>query len=276
MVWPGNAVCADGVRIVHCHTVMLKATGTLLIVLLLGSFAALTLRSFARVDKGDRVAAARTKCEPVLRKLCTDASLAYPPRELFLRVFKLEQRLEVWARDTGPFTKLKSYPFTATSGQLGPKRREGDRQIPEGFYVIDRFNPKSSYHLSLRVNYPNASDRILSDPESPGSDIYIHGSDVSIGCVVVGDAAIEEVYVLCADVKAGGQAQIPVHIYPGTFDGPEWAAFQEEHVETATAHRDFWQPLEAACRAFEKTRLIPSHHIDASGRYVIDAATPAP
>lgn len=255
---------------------MLKATGTLLLVIFLGSVAVLSLRSFAKINKGDRVAAARAKCEPALRKLCSDASLAYPPRELFLRVFKLEQRLEVWARDTGPFTKLKSYPFTANSGQLGPKRREGDLQIPEGFYVIDRFNPKSSYHLSLRVNYPNASDLILSDPKLPGSDIYIHGSNLSIGCVAVGDAEIEEVYVLCADVKTGGQAQIPVHIYPAAFDGAQWAAFRKDEAEIFARHQQFWQPLEAAYRSFEKTRRIPAHRVEASGAYVVEAATPAP
>lgn len=258
---------------------MLRVTGTLLVLILLGGVAVIGLRAFAKSGDQDRVAAARTRCEQALRKLCSDASLSYPPRELYLRVFKLDQRLEVWARDTGQFTKLKTYPFTATSGQLGPKRREGDRQIPEGFYVIDRFNPKSSYHLSMRVNYPNASDRILSDPERPGSDIYIHGSDVSIGCVAIGDAAIEEVYVLCADTKARGQTSIPVHIFPAAFDSPEWATFQKENAETAAAHHAFWQPLEQAYYAFEKTRLIPSHRVNSAGDYVVEAtpaATPGP
>ena len=82
--------------------------------------------------------------------------------------------------------------------------------------------------------------------------------------------------MLCADVKMGGQAQIPVHIYPAAFDGAQWAAFRKDAAEVFARHQQFWQPLEAAYRSFEKTRLIPATHVESSGRYVVQAATPAP
>jgi murein L,D-transpeptidase YafK len=98
---------------------------------------------------------------------------------------------------------LRSYPVLAASGTAGPKRREGDLQVPEGIYRLTTFNPNSSYHLSVRVDYPNADDRAAARAENRtalGGDIYIHGKAVSIGCLALGDAAIEELYVLLADV----------------------------------------------------------------------------
>ena len=105
------------------------------------------------------------------------AGVDFPPDGIFLRVFKREGRLELWARKGGvPFRLIRSYAITQSSGKPGPKRREGDLQVPEGFYEIDRFNPESSYHLSLGLNYPNASDRLRSDPAAARClDIFVHG-----------------------------------------------------------------------------------------------------
>ena len=89
---------------------------------------------------------------------------------------------------------------------------QGDYQVPEGFYYINEFNPNSNYHLSLGLNYPNASDRILSDSLSPGGDIYIHGSCVSVGCIPVTDEQIEEIYIIASYAKASGQDYIPTHL----------------------------------------------------------------
>ncbi len=106
----------------------------------------------------------------------------------------------MWARHgDGRFRLVASYPILAVSGGPGPKRREGDKQVPEGFYEIDRFNPKSLFHLSLGLNYPNAADRVLSDREHPGGDIFIHGSNVTVGCAPLGNDAIEELYLAALD-----------------------------------------------------------------------------
>ncbi|MDB6148623.1 MAG: transpeptidase, partial [Chthoniobacter sp.] len=123
----------------------------------------------------ERVAKARESREAKVRERCVAVGLPYPPRELFLRALKHEAQLEVWGRETeGPFKLITTHAVLAASGKPGPKRREGDYQVPEGFYEIDLWNPESKFHLSLRVNYPNESDRQLSDPNKPGHDIYIH------------------------------------------------------------------------------------------------------
>ncbi|MDL5057487.1 L,D-transpeptidase family protein, partial [Geitlerinema calcuttense] len=152
-------------------------------------------------------------------KPCFDAAqIAWPPAQIALLGFKQEKRLEVHAAGAdGRFRFIRSYPFTATSGQLGPKLREGDRQIPEGFYGIESLNPNSLYHLSLRVNYPNSFDRELGREDGRknlGGDIMIHGRSVTIGCIPVGDPAIEELFVLAA---LTGIEKIQVIISPVDF-----------------------------------------------------------
>ncbi|MCT4622304.1 MAG: L,D-transpeptidase family protein, partial [Schleiferiaceae bacterium] len=99
------------------------------------------------------------------------------------------------------------------SGDIGPKRKQGDYQVPEGFYSIDRFNPQSTYHLSLGLNYPNQSDKILSSKTSPGGNIFIHGSCVSAGCLAITDEWIEELYVYCVEAQNNG-GTIQVTIFP--------------------------------------------------------------
>jgi murein L,D-transpeptidase YafK len=121
--------------------------------------------------------------------------------ELSLLAFKEEQLLELYARNehTDEWFLVKTYPFKAYSGKLGPKLKEGDRQIPEGIYQIEYLNPNSSYHLSLKVNYPNEFDReraIKDGRDNLGGDIMIHGKDVTIGCIPIGDSSIEEVFFL--------------------------------------------------------------------------------
>ena len=75
-------------------------------------------------------------------------------------------------------------------------------QMPEGFYKISAFNPNSRFHLSLRVDYPNDEDRKHGKADGRknlGGDIMIHGSNVSIGCLAMGDDEIEEIFTLVHD-----------------------------------------------------------------------------
>lgn len=244
-----------------------------LIVLLLCLVAALgvwTLRSrlFPSFDEAapaeDRVANARSLREKKLRALCTDHNLAYPPAELFFRAMKQERLLEVWAGENErPLQLLATYPLTAFSGKLGPKRREGDLQIPEGVYHIDRFNPRSSYHLSMGLNYPNTSDRRFADSEKPGSDIFIHGRASSVGCLAIGDEAIEEVYVLASDVSNGTRRKIPVHIFPARMDDLTWAPGDVSNLELLA----FWENLRPIYTRFEHTRRVPEITVDDEGHY---------
>lgn len=144
---------------------------------------------------------------PVDKRLRPDfekAGVAYPPPRLSLLAFKREKRLEIHAPDhSGRFRFVRAYPILAASGGDGPKNREGDHQVPEGFYRIELLNPNSRYHLSLRVNYPNAEDRARAlaedrDPAGLGGDIMIHGGSVSAGCLAMGDPAAEDLFVLAA------------------------------------------------------------------------------
>jgi hypothetical protein len=190
-------------------------------------------RTIAKKTVADRVAefgpAVRTRLGPEFARL----GCAYPAQGVVLVGFKQERLLEVWvAGVSGGYRHLKTYPILAASGTLGPKLREGDRQVPEGVYRVESLNPNSAYHLSLRLNYPNEFDRTMAvaDGRSAlGGDIMIHGSDVSIGCVAVGDQAIEELFVLAAETGLSNIAVIlaPSDLYrdntpqdaPG---GPPW------------------------------------------------------
>jgi murein L,D-transpeptidase YafK len=167
--------------------------------------------------------------------------------ELFLRVIKTHRELEVWARnqEDSCFELLRSYPLAATSGRLGPKRQANDYQVPEGFYEIDRFNPQIHYHLSLGLNYPNADDRDLGEP-NPGGDVFIHGGEVTVGCLPITDISIEEVYLLALMAKAAGQVTIPVHIFPFPVTDTELAK------RAASPHQAFWRGLMPGYAHFEK------------------------
>ena len=121
------------------------------------------------------------------------------PKEIILVAFKEERVLQVYSRDYNGVKLLKEYPFTAFSGELGPKLKEGDKQIPEGIYEVEYLNPNSSFYLSIKVSYPNEFDKSkteLSNIADMGGDIFIHGKSATIGCIPIGDEAIEEVFVL--------------------------------------------------------------------------------
>src|ERR1051326_4379541 len=142
----------------------------------------------------------RDKEELVLDRL-KDKIIDKNSVNIFIRVFKKEKRLEVWARSPhqNVFLLLHNYDICASSGDLGPKRSAGDGQVPEGFYTIDRFNPYSNFYLSLGVSYPNKSDRILGNKSNYGGDIFIHGSCVTIGCMPLTDDKIKELYILALE-----------------------------------------------------------------------------
>ncbi|WP_310395241.1 hypothetical protein [Hymenobacter sp.] len=194
-----------------------------------------------------RVRAARAATGPAVARRLHSHGLDPQRLELFLRLLKTHRELEVWARNrgAGPFVLLHAYPLAATSGTLGPKRRAGDRQVPEGCYAIDRFHPRSNFHLSLGLDYPNAADRALGEP-NPGGDIFIHGGAATVGCLPITDAGIEEVYLLAVTARAAGQAVIPVHIFPFPLTEAELAQ------RPGSPHQAFWRGLMPEYASFEK------------------------
>jgi len=130
-------------------------------------------------------------------------AVAYPPPRLLLIGLKQEKRLEVYAGNSDRNLHfIRDYRILGSSGDLGPKLRFGDMQVPEGFYRIESLNPNSAFHLALRVNYPSAADRAQARRDGRrdlGGDIMIHGSNASIGCLAMGDEAAEDLFVLAAD-----------------------------------------------------------------------------
>ncbi len=127
------------------------------------------------------------------------AGVTYPPRDIVLLALKKERVLELWASDGDAARHIRSYPVLGASGVTGPKLRQGDRQVPEGVYRIISLNPNSSYHLSLKLDYPNAYDRARALEEGRtrlGGEIFIHGGRASIGCLAMGDEAAEDLFIL--------------------------------------------------------------------------------
>jgi hypothetical protein len=126
----------------------------------------------------------------------------FPPQNLTLIACKTERSLEIWGTTSENRNVLiKTYPFTSFSGTIGPKLKEGDRQIPEGTYPLMGLNPNSSYHLSIKIGYPTPYELEMGKREGRtnlGGDVFIHGKNVTIGCIPIGDEAIEELFCLVA------------------------------------------------------------------------------
>lgn len=173
-------------------------------------------RQYSLQDRMDQFAATvRKRVEPKFKA----AGVAYPPKKLALVAFKDTDLMQVYARNStkSAWKWVADYPILRASGKLGPKLREGDGQVPEGIYRAELLNPNSAFHLSIRVNYPNAFDRKQAAAEKRtglGGDIMIHGSNVSIGCLAMGDPAAEDLFVL---VGHAGCANTEIVIAPTDF-----------------------------------------------------------
>ncbi len=218
-----------------------------------------------------RVADAIRYREDTLKKQFAAAGLQWPAKEIYIRSFKYDSQLEVWVRnnDNEPFKLFKTYRVCALAGTLGPKRIEGDYQVPEGFYYINEFKPTSNYHLALGINYPNTSDKILSDAEQPGGNIYIHGSCVTVGCIPIQDQQIEELYLLAASAKNSGQDFIPVHIFPIRFSNKKSMEYFAQSTKDDQDLQHFAISLKEVYDYFEKERKLPLISVDRQGKYIL-------
>lgn len=215
-----------------------------------------------------RVKAAYDEKDSVVRGYFTSKNISYQGFHMFIRAFKKEMKLEVWVREKEKDTHvlLHTYDFCSTSGILGPKRKEGDQQIPEGVYHLNHFNPVSNFYLSLGINYPNASDKILGDPKHPGSSIYIHGNCVTIGCIPITDDKIKELYFLAVEATNHGQQKIPVHIFPTKLNGAAWSSLKREfHTDPSVI--SFWENLVLLYQDFENTKKLKPVKINNQGEY---------
>ena len=207
-----------------------------------------------------RAAAAAARVRPALEHDLAAAGLQFGD-PVFIRAFKEELQLELFIhnRHTQQFTLFRSYPIAASSGTLGPKLAEGDGQVPEGFYQVppSAMNPNSKYHLAFNLGFPNAYDRAHG---RTGSLIMIHGNQVSIGCLAMTDAKIEEIFTLCAAAHHHGQSAFPVHVFPFRMTANRMAQ------AAATPWHDFWQTLQPGYNLFEQTHQPPTVTVR-HGRY---------
>lgn len=210
------------------------------------------------IPETDRSRRAIARVRPSLqRDLASIGAVLGAP--LYLRAFKREATLEAWVLVQGRYQLFRSYGVCAQSGTEGPKQREGDQQVPEGFYAIGRhgMNPSSQFHLSMNVGYPNRLDRSLG---RTGALIMIHGDCVSIGCLAMTDPNIEQIYALAHTALAAGQSEIPVHVFPFRLTSSNLRA------ERASEWYPFWSDLALIDASFARTALPPRIKVS-RGRY---------
>jgi murein L,D-transpeptidase YafK len=222
-------------------------------------------------QKFPRVKIAYEEKEKAIKDLFSAKGIELNSANIFIRVFKNEAQLEIWAKTIKQesFQLIKVYSICASSGIFGPKRKQGDGQVPEGFYEIDRFNPSSNFYLSLGVSYPNASDRILGNKGSLGGDIFIHGNCVTIGCMPLTDDKIKEVYLMATEAKSNGQQKIQVHIFPCRMND-----FGIKNLEAIYGSDSklisFWINIQNGYQFFEEKHILPSVSVLPSGLYFIN------
>ncbi len=213
-----------------------------------------------------------SKAEDSVIKEFKKKNINWPPTSVYIRSFKYDRQLELWVKDDSlnKFKFFKSYKICMQSGSMGPKRMEGDYQVPEGFYHINEFNPNSNYHLSLGINYPNTSDRILSDSLRPGSAIYIHGNCVSTGCIAISDEPIEELYVIASAAKISGQEFIPVHIFPVKYNNRNSLDYLNTTIKENVYLQKFNKNIREVFDYFEINKQLPIILVNKRGEYVVN------
>ncbi len=214
-----------------------------------------------------RAEVATANRKEVVQSLFEEAGVSFPPAEVFFRVFKAEGELEAWASEKkgGAMTLIATYGICRASGELGPKRREGDLQVPEGFYRLEYFWPDSAFYLSAKVSYPNVLDKQLGGP-APGGEIMLHGGCASIGCISMSDERMEELWVMGTSVHYAG-SPVAMHIFPTR----DLHALIE--ASAASPHRAFWQNLAEGFDAFEDTHRLPTVVVGWKGRYDVTPAS---
>ena len=217
--------------------------------------------------KFSRVKTAYEEKEKSVKELFSSKGIELSSATIFIRAFKKEAQLEMWAKNAGDkkYQLIKTYDICTSSGELGPKRKQGDGQVPEGFYTVEVFNPNSNFYLSLMVNYPNASDKILGGKGDLGGNICIHGNCVTIGCIPLTDDKIKEVYLMAVEAKSNGQT-IPVHIFPFRMNETNMKSYSGDYKDNPKLV-SFWKNIQKGYLAFEEGHVLPVAKVSANGDY---------
>jgi murein L,D-transpeptidase YafK len=204
----------------------------------------------------------------IVTKILKNENITIEHLNILIIAFKEEKLLEIYAKNKNDinYKKIITYDICNLSGKIGPKRKQGDNQVPEGFYHINRFNPESNFYLSLGINYPNQADRALSNAKNPGGDIFIHGSCVTIGCLPMTDDKIKEIYIYAIQARQTGQIEIPVYIFPFKMTEDNMK-FHKNQFNSNKILVDFWENLKTGYTKFEIEKKELIIKIDNNGKY---------
>ena len=218
--------------------------------------------------KHERVRTAIKEKQGLIEKELKDHSISIDNLKLLIIAYKDNDLVDIYAKTVklGTYKKIRSYDVCSRSGQLGPKRQQGDGQVPEGFYHINRFNPSSSFYLSLGLNYPNLADKRKSKARDLGGDIFIHGSCVTIGCLPMTDNFIKEIYLLAVYARNNGQHKIPVYIFPFRMTDQNMTTYKAKYKDNKELI-SFWDNLKIGYDKFVKDSKELNIKVTANGDY---------
>ncbi|MEX0988665.1 MAG: L,D-transpeptidase family protein [Bacteroidales bacterium] len=215
-----------------------------------------------------RVRSSINEKEDLLKEKLETKGLTLENLHILIVAYKSESLLELYCKNRTDtvYSKLTSYTICASSGEVGPKRKQGDMQVPEGFYHIDRFNPASTFYLSLGINYPNIADRRQRSAADPGGDIFIHGSCVTIGCLPMTNDKIKELYLYAVHAKNNGQQKIPVYIFPFKMTTENWELYRARFSDQGLI--SFWENLETGYDLFKNESKELAIRVNSNGDYI--------
>lgn len=211
--------------------------------------------------------AVKEKSDVILSKLESE-NIKLEELRILIVAYKEEQQFDLYAKNKNDasYKKLISYPICALSGQLGPKRQQGDGQVPEGFYNINVFNPTSGYYLSLGINYPNAADRKKSQAKDLGGSIFIHGECVTIGCMPMTNDKIKEIYLYAIHARQNGEMSIPVYVFP--FKMGKENMEKHKNLYKNTELIAFWENIKIGHDKFTLEQKELKWTVDKEGNYM--------
>ena len=221
--------------------------------------------------KYTRVREAYISKEKAVAKTLAEHGISRDSLQIYLRAFKTEKKVEVWGKnicDTA-FTLIKEIPICEISGVIGPKRRSQDLQVPEGFYRINELNPYSKYYLSMKINYPNASDSIRGVKGRLGNLIYIHGGCESSGCISIADDKIKELFVYCIEAYNAGQKEINIAIYPARLDDKTYARLTTGYSKNKDKI-SLWADLKKSYDLFNQKKVPPTVKYNTDGTHEVN------
>lgn len=218
-----------------------------------------------------RVREAYSYKEKVVDKTLAGHSISRDSLRIYLRAFKTEKTIELWAKNyhDSVFTLVKEFSICDLSGFEGPKRRYRDLQVPEGFYHISKLNPYSKYYLSMEINYPNASDSIRGVHGHLGNQIYIHGSCISSGCLAMTDDRIRELFVYCIEAYNSGQEEIALTIYPARLTDDNYSGLIADYKKDKDK-LSLWSDLKKSYDLFKVHRAVPRIKFLADGTHLVN------